>query len=178
MKRSTPLKRRTPLRAKPRPPRPAKQIDYTPTPRTPAPSLSALRGLVKMPSGETSESIVERARAGWGAPKRDYVRSPALLAACRLIQCQHCGAHDGTVCAAHSNWACHGKGRGIKADDNRVAALCSACHHELDQGSKLNRVQRLTLWWGAHVRTVREMLRLKLWPAGAPIPDLLEEPNP
>ena len=54
--------------------------------------------------------------------------------------CLSCGAdNDGTVVAAHSNQLRDGKGRGIKAHDFRVAALCYKCHSELDQGSKLSR---------------------------------------
>ena len=43
---------------------------------------------------------------------------------------------------------------GIKAHDFRIAALCSACHHELDQGVKLSRQERLELWEEAHRRTI------------------------
>lgn len=136
------------------PPREATQSTYTPTPRAPAFSF-----FVPLPAAPLH--------------KREYVRSPELLLACRLIPCQHCGADDGTVCAAHSNWAAHGKGKSIKADDNRVASLCARCHVPLlDQGSELSRAERITLWWAAHVRTVRELLQRRLWPATVPVPDL------
>jgi len=48
----------------------------------------------------------------------------------------NCGAQDGTVVAAHSNSLADGKGKGIKASDFKIAALCFRCHHELDQGTK------------------------------------------
>jgi len=105
-------------------------------------------------------------------PKRVPIRSKALLEACRQIPCQVSGVSDGTVCAAHSNWAEHGKGKGQKADDNRVAALSYDVHTRLDQGRDLSREQRRELWWSAHVSTVRELLRRGLWPANVPIPDI------
>jgi hypothetical protein len=111
-------------------------------------------------------------------PKREYVRSTALLDACRELACQHCGAagpHAG-VCAAHSNWGVHGKGKSIKADDNRVASLCFTCHSAIDQGSRLDEHERQELWWPAHVRTVALLVHLSLWPAGVPVPDTSQSP--
>lgn len=104
--------------------------------------------------------------------KFGYIRSPALLKACRALACQHCGADDGTVCAAHSNQAQHGKGKSIKASDQYVASLCFTCHAALDQGSRLSQAQRLEMWSVAHQRTVRELLRRGLWPASVPVPDI------
>jgi hypothetical protein len=106
------------------------------------------------------------------APKRDYIRSEALMRAYRLIPCQHCGKDDGTVCGAHSNWQAHGKGKSIKADDNRCASLCFTCHGMLDQGSILGGPERAALWWIAHLKTVAELQRRGLWPAGVPVPSL------
>jgi hypothetical protein len=106
------------------------------------------------------------------APKHEYIRSEALMRAYRLIPCQNCGADDGTVCGAHSNWAEHGKGRSIKADDNRCASLCHTCHGMLDQGSILGRAERMALWWNAHIKTVGELQARSLWPERIPIPDL------
>jgi len=111
--------------------------------------------------------------------KHDYVRSEPLMKAYRLIRCQGwlCGVADGTVCGAHSNWAIHGKGRSIKADDNRCASLCSRCHHELDQGLRLNDEQKRRMWWLAHVDTVRELQHQNLWPAGVLVPDVEHFPE-
>lgn len=97
--------------------------------------------------------------------KFPYTRSPALLKAC-----QHCGRYDGTVCAAHSNQAIHGKGRSIKASDVFVASLCHTCHNRLDQGADLIRPERESMWQKAHERTVSELLRLGLWPRRVPFP--------
>jgi len=109
------------------------------------------------------------------APKRHYVRSPKLLFNCCLIPCQHCGREEsGTVCGAHSNWVdWGGKGGHIKADDNCIAALCDLCHvPELDQGAKLSRAERRSMWLAAHLRTVNELQDRGLWPADVPVPVL------
>lgn len=104
-------------------------------------------------------------------PKREYIRSPKLLAAVRNLPCQVTGIVGQTE-PAHSNWAVHGKGKSIKADDNRVAALCRAVHRDLDQGSRLTEAQRQLIWWSAHVSTVRQLLDRGQWPARVPVPDI------
>ena len=108
--------------------------------------------------------------------KHEYVRSAALIKAYRLIPCQHCGRDDGTVCCAHSNWG-FGRGGSIKADDNRGASLCAACHVPvLDQGSKLSRAERQSMWWDTHVKSVRLLLKHGLWPTDVPVPDISSPP--
>ena len=102
--------------------------------------------------------------------KFQYIRSPALLKACREIACSNCGRQDGTVCAAHSNQAIHGKGRSIKASDVFVASLCHTCHANLDQGAAMSNAERKTLWNACHIQTLRALVRGGLWPAGIPIP--------
>lgn len=108
--------------------------------------------------------------------KLALVRSEALRRAYRALPCQHCGAEDGTVCCAHSNWAVHGKGKSMKAGDDRAASLCFRCHGWLDQGPGL-RAQKWAMWWPAHQRTVRELVARGLWPAGVPVPDVDHEPE-
>ncbi len=81
-------------------------------------------------------------------------RNKKLLEVVRQSPCQNCGREDGTVVAAHSNLLRDGKGRGIKASDYRIAALCFKCHSELDQGSKMSREERKELWEEAHRATV------------------------
>lgn len=81
-------------------------------------------------------------------------RSQYLLQVVRESACQHCGAKDGTIVAAHSNQQRDGKGTGIKAHDYRIAAMCMACHHELDQGNSLNKEQRREMWEEAHRKTI------------------------
>ena len=102
--------------------------------------------------------------------KHQYIRSKKLMEAYREIPCQNCGIADGTVCGAHSNWLAHHKGKSIKADDSRCAALCARCHSELDQGSHMTKDERIELWTAAHERTVKELNRLGLWPKNVPQP--------
>lgn len=86
-------------------------------------------------------------------PKTKYLRDKKRLEACRSLPCQHCGAEDGTVVAAHSNEGAHGKGRGIKASDEFIAALCFTCHANLDQG-RMSKQERIEMWQKAHERTI------------------------
>ena len=72
----------------------------------------------------------------------------------RQSSCQHCGRQDGTVVAAHSNQLRDGKGRGIKAHDYRIAALCYSCHMDLDQGKSLDKAERVEIWEEAHRKTI------------------------
>lgn len=108
--------------------------------------------------------------------KRDYVRSKKLREAYRLIPCQNCGREDGTVCCAHANWAIFGKGGSVKASDDCAASLCFTCHAELDQGAGLSREERKALWWAAHVKTLKLLSDLGLWPAEIPVPDTRTNP--
>lgn len=90
-------------------------------------------------------------------------RNKKLLEAVRDIPvCSGCGKHnDGTVCAAHSNRLQHGKGRGLKAHDCFIAALCYNCHVSLDQGTSMSREERQDFWQQAHDTTM-----LWLWMSG------------
>jgi hypothetical protein len=81
-------------------------------------------------------------------------RNKQLLEIVRVFPCQHCGIQDGTIVAAHSNQLRDGKGKGIKAHDYRIASLCHKCHHEIDQGSKLSKAERLDIWEEAHRKTI------------------------
>ncbi len=81
-------------------------------------------------------------------------RNKTLLEIVRDIPCQHCEMADGTVVAAHSNQLRDGKGRGIKSHDYRIAALCYACHMELDQGKNLSKQERVEMWEEAHRKTI------------------------
>ena len=81
-------------------------------------------------------------------------RNRKLLEILRQSPCQECGRSDGTVVAAHSNQLRDGKGRGIKAHDYRVAALCYSCHMTLDQGKSLDKAERVEIWEEAHRKTI------------------------
>ena len=81
-------------------------------------------------------------------------RNKKLLELVRQSPCQTCGNQNGTVVAAHSNQLRDGKGRGIKAHDYRIAALCYSCHMELDQGKSLDKAERVEIWEEAHRKTI------------------------
>jgi hypothetical protein len=100
--------------------------------------------------------------------KHSYVRSKKLLKLVASLDCQACGSGH-MVQAAHTNWG-GGKGRGIKADDNLVAALCLKCHYEIDQGKDLSREERQEKWLHAHVATVARLCNTGDWPADVPMP--------
>jgi hypothetical protein len=76
------------------------------------------------------------------------------LKAARELPCQGCGKENGTVVAAHSNQLRDGKGRGMKAHDFRIAALCFDCHRELDQGSTMNKQEKICFFEEAHRKTI------------------------
>jgi hypothetical protein len=73
-------------------------------------------------------------------------RNDALLSAVRRLNCVHCQA-EGRTQAAHSNQLRFGKGRGLKASDAAIMALCGpgygqvGCHAALDQG-KMSKSER------------------------------------
>lgn len=48
----------------------------------------------------------------------------------RKLPCIQCGSTPAQV--AHSNFGEHGKGRGIKADDEYTIPLCYRCHRDFD----------------------------------------------
>ena len=81
-------------------------------------------------------------------------RNKKLLELVRQSPCQTCGTEDGTVVAAHSNQLRDGKGRGLKAHDYRIAALCFRCHSELDQGTKMSKAERVDMFETAHRATI------------------------
>jgi hypothetical protein len=96
-------------------------------------------------------------------PKFKYFRSKKHLMNVADLPCQNCYI-EGQTQAAHSNWAEHGKGRGIKASDEYTAALCQTCHAELDSGAGLNKEQRRDLWQIAYQKTVNKLKAGNLWP--------------
>lgn len=83
-------------------------------------------------------------------------RNEKLLRAVAQLPCQMCGL-EGSTQAAHSNQLKDGKGRGLKAPDYRIAALCFKCHTEIDQGVKLLKQRRVELWDEAHRKTIGKL---------------------
>ncbi|ELC3721260.1 DUF1364 family protein [Salmonella enterica] len=83
-------------------------------------------------------------------------RSKKWLAAVGQIeQCVLCGRWGTQV--AHMN---EGKGMGMKTDDCATAAICQECHHEIDNGSHLDREERRCLMNRAIVLTVIKLVRM------------------
>jgi hypothetical protein len=152
MNRNTPMKR-TGFKRTPR--RPEKRMDdYTPKPRETAVASAA-------PDSTFAPQ-----------PKFVHLRDERFRDMCRDMRCQHCGAwgaHAG-VTWAHSNQSKHGKGGAIKASDQYVAAMCSVCHRELDQGKLWTQEEKVEIWDEAHRRTVLMALRKGTWPSGVPVP--------
>jgi hypothetical protein len=103
-------------------------------------------------------------------PKFNYFRSRKHLMNVAELPCQNCYI-EGQTQAAHSNWAEHGKARGLKASDEYTAALCQACHTELDSGARLTKEQRRDLWQMAYQKTVNRLVKNNLWPVDIPLPD-------
>jgi hypothetical protein len=127
-------------------PRPAKQIDYTPTPRPVAVARSDVYARMSVP-----------------VPKREYVRSEAYR---RLVAALNCCACDvaGHSQAAHPNSPAAGKGLGIKADDRLCFPLCGAsgndCHRAFDQGAMFDKDTRRRMeaaWAERTQRVLREV---------------------
>lgn len=91
-------------------------------------------------------------------------RNQKLLEIVREFECVLCGAEDGTVVAAHSNQLRDGKGKGIKAHDYRIAALCYRCHMAIDQGHRMNKQEKEAMWEEAHRKTIGFLFeRGKIW---------------
>lgn len=87
--------------------------------------------------------------------KQPIFRSKTWIrAVASLDECVLCGKIG--VQAAHRN---EGKGMGQKVDDCLTAALCHECHHDIDNGNKLDREERRYLMDRAIVLTVRELGR-------------------
>jgi hypothetical protein len=89
-------------------------------------------------------------------------RNKKLLELVRQSPCQTCGTQDGTVVAAHSNQLRDGKGRGLKASDAMIAALCYRCHMNLDQGKDLSKQERVEIWEEAHRKTMQWLIENEL----------------
>ena len=101
--------------------------------------------------------------------KFQYFRSKKHLKNVASLPCQHCGL-EGQTQAAHSNMAVHGKGRGIKASDVFAAALCFACHHDLDAGHSLTKEQKQKMFFVALKKTWIELQKRDLILIDSPDP--------
>lgn len=85
------------------------------------------------------------------------IRNERWLKAVRSIECcVLCGRYG--VQAAHIN---ESKGMGMKTHDVWTAALCPACHHELDNGNKLSREERREILRKAVLDTIAQLARME-----------------
>ena len=71
------------------------------------------------------------------------------------LPCVRC-FREGATQAAHRN---QGKGMGAKVDDMWTAALCVACHTEIDQGRDMSKQERREAMDVAILMTLRELAR-------------------
>lgn len=101
--------------------------------------------------------------------KFQYWRSKKHLKNVASLPCQHCGL-EGQTQAAHSNMAIHGKGRSIRASDQFTAALCFACHHDLDAGHNLTKEQKQKMFFDALKSTWIELQKRDLILIDSPDP--------
>jgi len=84
------------------------------------------------------------------------MKNPKWLAAVASLEtCQLCGRYG--VQVAHRNF---GKGMGTKVPDHLTAALCPACHHEIDNGNSLSRDERRALMDRAIVNTIDKLITM------------------
>ncbi|EAT3492739.1 DUF1364 family protein [Salmonella enterica] len=86
---------------------------------------------------------------------KTYRSKKWLAAVGQIEQCVLCGRWGTQV--AHMN---EGKGMGMKTDDCATAAICQECHHEIDNGSHLDREERRCLMNRAIVLTVIKLVRM------------------
>lgn len=149
--------KRSGFKPKAPPPRPSRQWEGE------APKVAPARATLRSDG---------RARMVVPVPKFAYVRDERLRDMCRAMCCQHCGkgGPDAGVTWAHSNQAIHGKGLSEKASDVYVAAMCTACHAELDHGKNWPQDVKVRVWEAAHRRTKLHALANGLWPKDIPCP--------
>lgn len=89
---------------------------------------------------------------------KSIYRSKKWLAAVAQIECcVLCGRYGTQV--AHRN---EGKGMGLKVDDSLTAALCPQCHHNIDNGGSMSRIERQQEMDRAIILTIRELARREL----------------
>nr|WP_247717766.1 hypothetical protein [Morganella morganii] len=80
-----------------------------------------------------------------------------MAAVAQIECCVLCGRYGTQV--AHRN---EGKGMGLKVDDSLTAALCPQCHHNIDNGGSMNRIERRQEMDRAIILTIRELARREL----------------
>lgn len=86
----------------------------------------------------------------------DNWRSEKYLAAVRYLPCGNCGKSAPSQ-PSHSNQMLDGKSKSKRAHDFMVAALCDACHREIDSGRVLEEQHRAELWDRAWRKTIMRL---------------------
>lgn len=86
-----------------------------------------------------------------------YRNKKWLAAVAQIECCVLCGRYGTQV--AHRN---EGKGVGLKVDDSLTAALCPQCHHNIDNGGSMSRIERRQEMDRAIILTIRELTRREL----------------
>jgi hypothetical protein len=76
----------------------------------------------------------------------------------RTLPCARCWREGGTE-VSHSNQLVDGKGRGLKSQPWRVAALCHECHAMIDSGKDMKKPERLEAWNAAHRWTMGQLFK-------------------
>ncbi|MDO7201890.1 hypothetical protein Q5M62_13410 [Acinetobacter baumannii] len=85
------------------------------------------------------------------------MRSTKRLNEIRALPCVRCGQSPSQ--AAHSNFSEHGKGKGIKADDNYTIPLCHGCHMVFDQYRNMGR-EESRVWFLKMLEKTELMLKI------------------
>lgn len=101
--------------------------------------------------------IVQRPGVGQPTGKREpteYRSRDWMAAVASIGTCVLCGQYG--VQVSHRN---EGKAKGRKNDDCLTAALCPACHYEIDQGKALTREERRARMDKAIVLTLQALVR-------------------
>lgn len=89
------------------------------------------------------------------APKKRTGHDKTMLTACKGECCYLripgvCIGGLDTVVPAHSNQAKHGKGMGIKADDQYSVPACHSCHFAIDQSGQFSKEEKFSIWDSAY----------------------------
>ena len=94
-------------------------------------------------------------------PKEKIYRNENLRRAVASLPCQNCGL-EGSTQASHSNQLSDGRGIGHKTSDAMLAALCCACHYQIDYGKSMTREEKRIVWDMAHRSTMRALIEQEL----------------
>lgn len=128
--------------------KPAKQIDYTPTPRPVVKPVAAL--LATKPAPAALQKVPERIEVD--------IRQSARGEDCTVRIPGVCRGHPDYTIWSHAPLGAAGKGRSIKALDLCGAYCCTACDAVIDGQAPLpagyTRDQALQDWFYGHMRSL------------------------